>query len=69
MDDDKQYLVATGLLRILINRHRDEINVGFIDGHAESVELKMLWSLKWSKIFGTKGAQTRTDGSPIYQRY
>ena len=56
-----------GILRILINRHRDELNVGFIDGHAEPVKLEMLWSLKWSKDFQTMGVQTRTDGSPIYQ--
>ena len=69
LDDDNQYLMATGLLRILVNRHRDELNVGFIDGHAEPIELKMLWSLKWSKVFQTMGAQTRTDGSPIYQLF
>ncbi len=60
---------GTGIRRFLMNRHTDEINVGFIDGHVESVELEMLWSLKWSKIFRTKGAQTRTDGSPIYKRF
>ena len=69
LDDDNQYLMATGLLRILVNRHRDELNVGFIDGHAEPIELKMLWSLKWSKVFQTMGEQTRTDGSPIYQLF
>lgn len=53
---------------LLINRHRDKINVGFMDGHAESVDLNMLWSLKWGKNFNTLGLQTRPDGSPVYQR-
>ncbi len=53
--------------RFLINRHGDEINVGFIDNHQESVKLEMLWSLKWSKSFQTKGVMTRTpSGKPIY---
>ena len=54
--------------RFLINRHGDEINVGFLDSHQESIKLEMLWSLKWSKSFQTKGVMTRTDGSPIYQK-
>jgi prepilin-type N-terminal cleavage/methylation domain-containing protein len=54
--------------RFLINRHGDEINVGFIDNHQESIKLEMLWNLKWSKQFQTKGVMTRTDGSPIYRR-
>jgi prepilin-type N-terminal cleavage/methylation domain-containing protein/prepilin-type processing-associated H-X9-DG protein len=53
---------------LLINRHRDAINVGFVDGHVESVKLKDLWGLKWGKDFQTLGPQTRPNGSPIYQR-
>lgn len=52
----------------LLNRHQGITNVGFVDGHAESVKLEELWSLKWGKEFRTLGAQTRDDGSPIYQR-
>lgn len=59
---------GTGIRRFLMNRHGDEINAGFLDGHVESVKLEMLWSLKWSKAFQTKGVMTRTDGSPIYRR-
>ena len=55
------------ILAILLNRHEDETNVGFVDGHAESVKLEDLWSLKWGKEWQTLGAQTRADGSPIYQ--
>ena len=56
------------MLGLLMNRHRDELNIGFVDGHVEAVELKMLWSLKWGKEFITQGEVTRPDGSPIYQR-
>ncbi len=59
---------GTGIRRFLMNRHGDKINAGFIDGHVEPVKLEMLWSLKWSKAFQTKGVMTRTDGSPIYRR-
>ena len=57
-----------GMLRAMMSRHGDSINVGFMDGHAESVRLKDLWGLKWSKSFNTLGEQTRDDDSPIYQR-
>ena len=53
--------------RFIINRHRDELNVGFLDGHVGTVTLDMLWSLKWHRNFQTKGPQTRSDGTPIYQ--
>jgi len=59
---------GTGIRRFLMDRHRGTINVGFIDGHADSVKLEKLWSLKWSKSFQTRSIMTRTDGSPIYQR-
>lgn len=53
--------------RNLINRHGSSLNMSFLDGHVEPIELKMLWSLKWSRTFQTKGEQTRTDGTPIYK--
>jgi len=65
LDTGGNHLSVNGLL---VNRHRDQINVGFIDGHAESVHLKDLWSLKWGKGFDTLGPQTRVNGTPIYQR-
>ncbi|MCF7958597.1 MAG: prepilin-type N-terminal cleavage/methylation domain-containing protein [Phycisphaerae bacterium] len=55
------------ILGIVLNRHKDSTNIGFVDGHVEPVKLEMLWSLKWGKTFETLGAQTRTDGSPIYR--
>lgn len=54
--------------RSLFNRHGDTVNVAFLDGHVDSIQLKMLWSLKWSKKFQTLGEQARSDGSSIYKR-
>lgn len=56
------------ILGYITNRHRDQTNVGFIDGHVESVKLEKLWSLKWGKDFETQSIMTRPDGSPIYQK-
>jgi prepilin-type N-terminal cleavage/methylation domain-containing protein len=68
-DLDKGSTLGPEMQRFLINRHKDEINIGFIDGHQESVKLEMLWSLKWSKDFQTMGVKTRSPGGgPIYQR-
>jgi prepilin-type N-terminal cleavage/methylation domain-containing protein len=68
-DLDKGSTLGDEMWRFLINRHKDEINIGFIDGHQESVKLEMLWSLKWSKDFQTMGVKTRSPGGgPIYQR-
>jgi prepilin-type N-terminal cleavage/methylation domain-containing protein/prepilin-type processing-associated H-X9-DG protein len=37
------------LRKIVINRHNKAVNVSFFDGHAETVPLSKLWSLRWSK--------------------
>lgn len=42
----------------ILNRHRRAISVGFCDGHAERVELAMIWSLKWHRNFTPAGRQT-----------
>ena len=34
-----------------VERHRGAPNVGFADGHAETVPLPRLWKLKWSQTF------------------
>ena len=52
---------------LLRNRHEDEINMGFVDGHVAPVKLEMIWSFKYGIGFDTLGPQTRLDGSPIYQ--
>ena len=53
--------------RLLLNRHLGQCNLGFVDGHAESVELGRLWGLKWHREFEIfDGVMTRVDDSPIY---
>ena len=37
--------------RFAIRRHRDGINVGFVDGHAARVPAKGLWTLNWHQGF------------------
>ena len=34
--------------RLLMDRHNMAINVGFLDGHGETVPLVKLWSLNWA---------------------
>jgi prepilin-type processing-associated H-X9-DG protein/prepilin-type N-terminal cleavage/methylation domain-containing protein len=34
-----------------LERHKDGINVAFLDGHAEHVAVPGLWKLKWSEVF------------------
>lgn len=52
----------------LIDRHGDHINIGFADGHQETIKLGALWSLKWYNSFKTVQWMDREDGTPIYQR-
>ena len=37
--------------RFCIARHGKAVNVAFIDGHAETVPLPELWTLKWNGLF------------------
>jgi prepilin-type N-terminal cleavage/methylation domain-containing protein/prepilin-type processing-associated H-X9-DG protein len=37
--------------RFAIRRHRDGINVGFVDGHSARVPAKGLWTLNWHQGF------------------
>jgi len=39
---------------VAVERHRGAPNVVFVDGHAETVPLPMLWKLKWSQTFQPK---------------
>lgn len=34
-----------------LERHKDGINVAFLDGHADHVSAAGLWELKWSELF------------------
>jgi len=40
---------SPSMARICINRHKRAVNVVFIDGHAETIELSRLWLLRWNK--------------------
>ena len=42
------------MARFSIARHGKAVNVVFVDGHAEKVELSALWRLKWSNKFVPK---------------
>jgi prepilin-type processing-associated H-X9-DG protein len=37
--------------RVCINRHRNAVNIVFLDGHGESVSLADLWQQRWSNAF------------------
>ena len=37
--------------RVCLKRHKYAVNAVFLDGHAETVELEVLWQLKWSNRF------------------
>ncbi len=42
----------------ILDRHRKAIAVSFCDGHAERVELAMIWDLKWNRTYIPAGRQT-----------
>jgi len=46
------YSTATGLgmFRVCINRHNMTVNIGCVDGHAETVALGNLWTLPWANM-------------------
>ena len=39
--------LAPQMMRFAIDRHSLKQNVGFIDGHASTIEVENLWTLKW----------------------
>ena len=59
--------VRDHIRRIMINRHNYADNIGFVDGHVDSVKIEKLWSLKWNKLFEPQtDDMTRRDGTPLY---
>ena len=47
---------TNSLKRVCIDRHDEKINVVFLDGHADDVDLKAIWSLRWSKLWNHRKA-------------
>lgn len=39
------------MMRYAIDRHNQWQNVGFVDGHAETVPVEELWELKWHQEY------------------
>jgi len=45
---------AEAMRRLYLSRHGSaKINVSFLDGHAETVEVRNLWTLKWHRRWST----------------
>ncbi len=42
----------------ILDRHRKAIAMSHCDGHAERVDLSMIWDKKWNRSFVPKGKQT-----------
>lgn len=47
-----------GISNWILDRHRKGISMSFCDGHAERVELSMIWDVKWNRSFTPQGKQT-----------
>lgn len=43
--------VEEGIMRFAIDRHALRQNVGYVDGHAETIGIEQLWALKWHQKF------------------
>jgi len=57
--------ISNNWTRIVIARHRTAINVGFMDGHASTVELADLWKLQWHQGWNLQQYMTGgPTGSP-----
>nr|WP_236782752.1 H-X9-DG-CTERM domain-containing protein [Anaerohalosphaera lusitana] len=39
--------------RVALDRHDGAVNVAFMDGSVSKVDIKELWSLKWSRVWDT----------------
>jgi prepilin-type N-terminal cleavage/methylation domain-containing protein/prepilin-type processing-associated H-X9-DG protein len=56
------------MLRMVINRHNNIVNLVFADGHTDAVELEELWSVRWHQNWEILHGVKRTDGNPIYRK-
>ena len=48
--------------RVCVARHRMAINVGFLDGHVQTVQLPELWTLRWHNGWSLDAPQTGPTG-------
>ena len=53
---------GSGMVRLCPNRHEGYVNQVFFDNSVRKVGLKELWTLKWHKLFDTKGPWTTAGG-------
>lgn len=49
METNPQAAFTNAMFRVAMDRHAMAINASFLDGHAEKVKLRDLWTLKWNK--------------------
>jgi prepilin-type processing-associated H-X9-DG protein len=49
--DQPLTLSPNEMSRICIDRHRNAVNMVFLDGHGETVQLPDLWQQRWSNAF------------------
>src|SRR5438045_2315183 len=48
--------------RVCVARHGMAINVGFLDGHVQTVDLPSLWKLRWHRNWDLNKPQTGPTG-------
>lgn len=47
--DGGGWYLESQITRFVINRHDKKVNVSFVDGHTEGVQLEKLWTLNWHR--------------------
>jgi prepilin-type N-terminal cleavage/methylation domain-containing protein/prepilin-type processing-associated H-X9-DG protein len=57
-DGDNSMNIGNNWTRICIARHYMAINIGFLDGHASTVQLPDLWTLPWHRLWKVPDAAT-----------
>ncbi len=57
------YAQDYGISRMATNRHNGFTNGVFVDGHADSIGIKQLWTLPWSKGYDTHNRYTAAGGA------
>lgn len=61
--DEMVYAQDYGISRMATNRHNGFTNGVFVDGHADSIGIKQLWTLPWSKGYDTNNRFTLAGGA------